>query len=77
MKLFNFFKKKKEVWHYTCKNGHKWKSNSSPRGTYVYGEEGQTKCPTCESPVCKGDLYINGNPTTIGAMHKDLLEAIP
>jgi len=60
---------KKEVWHYTCKNGHKWESKNSPRGTYVYGEEGQTRCPTCTTPVCKGGLYINGNPTDMGAVH--------
>lgn len=59
----------REVWHYTCENGHKWKSFQSPRGTYVYGERGQTKCPTCKSPVCMGKVYINGKYANMGARH--------
>lgn len=63
--------KNKEVWHYICENGHKWQSYSSPRGTYVYGESGQTRCPTCKSPICMGEVYINGKKTQMGAMHQD------
>ncbi len=61
--------KNKEVWHYTCENGHKWESYSSPRGTYVYGESGQTRCSVCGSTVTMGEVYINGKKTQMGAMH--------
>ena len=62
-------KKNKEVWHYTCECGNKWESYSSPKGTYVYGESGQTKCPKCKSPVCCAMVYINGKYVNMGACH--------
>jgi len=67
--LKKLYLKNKEVWHYTCENGHKWETTQSPRGTYVYGESGQTRCPTCKSPICKGKVYINGKYANMGAMH--------
>ena len=66
-------KKNKEIWHYECENGHKWKSYSSPRGTYVYGESGQTRCPICGTPICRGEVYINGKLTAMGAVHVGFL----
>ena len=63
--------KDKEVWHYMCKNSHKWKSMESPKGTYVYGIEGQTRCPICQSTIIMGDVYINGEKTIMGAIHQD------
>lgn len=70
-KIFKWLFKYKEVWHYTCINGHKWESYRSPRGTYVYGEDGQTRCPICKSPVCRGEVYINGEYANMGACHMD------
>ena len=71
--MFNWFKKlfekDKEIWYYECENGHKWKSRESPRGTYLFGEKGQTKCPICKSPICLGNVYINGKLTGMGSMH--------
>ena len=64
-------KKKGEVWHYECYNGHTWQSYSSPTGSFCadnYGME-QTACPECGTEVCKGDVYRNGKKTTIGAFH--------
>ena len=58
-------------WKYTCENGHKWKSKYFPQGTYLYGKEGQTKCPLCKSPICKGEVYINDIKTKMGAVHVD------
>lgn len=58
-----------EIWKYTCKNGHKWESLQSPKGTYLYGEDGQTKCRICKTPICKGDKYINGK-LYGGAIHQ-------
>ena len=63
--------KNKEIWHYTCENGHEWESKQSPRGTYCFGESGQTKCPICKSPICAGRVYINGEYANMGAMHCD------
>ena len=64
----------REVWHYTCKNGHKWENKQSPRGTYLFGESGQTKCPICKSSICRGEVYINGKITSAGAVHVDFQE---
>lgn len=64
-------KKNNEVWHYICNNGHKWKSYSSPTGSYCrdkYGME-ETACPECHSTICMGNVYINGKKTQMGAMH--------
>lgn len=58
-----------EVWHYICENGHKWDDWKSPRGTCLYGKSGQTKCPTCKTSVCMGNVYINGKKTQMGAVH--------
>lgn len=66
--------KPREIWHYTCINGHTWESKQSPRGTYCFGELGQTRCPVCKTPVCKGDVYIDGKSTTMGAMHIDFIK---
>ena len=63
--------KNKEIWHYTCENNHKWKSLQSPRGAFIYGESGQTKCPVCKSSICQGHVYINGKYAQMGAMHSD------
>lgn len=55
-------KKNKEIWYYTCENGHKWESYSSPGGSYCeyrFGME-RTRCPECKSEVCMGEVYING-----------------
>ena len=65
--------KDKEVWHYTCINGHKWESFSSPRGTYYFGVSSQTRCPTCLSPICRGEVWINGKITGMGACHEGFL----
>jgi len=65
--------KNREVWHYTCENGHKWKSYSSPTGSYcadVFGME-ETCCPICKSKITIGNVYINGKKTQMGAMHCD------
>ena len=57
--MFNLFKKKKkfkknhEILNYECINGHKWKSKEWPKGTYLFGEDGQTRCPVCKTIVCK------------------------
>ena len=73
--MFNWirklFEKNKEVWHYTCQNNHKWKSRQSPRGTYCFGESGQTKCPICKTSICKGEVYINNKLTAMGSIHCD------
>lgn len=64
-------KKRGEVWHYECENGHKWKSYSSPTSFYSaekYGME-ETCCPECGSTICKGDVYRNGIKTGMGARH--------
>lgn len=62
-------KKDKKVWHYECVNGHKWKSYSSPTSTYCRDKYGMTEtcCPECKSVVCKGDVYVNGKLTGMGA----------
>lgn len=66
-------KKRGEVWHYICINGHKWKSFSSPTGSFCSDKYGMTEtaCPDCGSTICKGDVYINGKLTCMGAMHMD------
>lgn len=64
-------KKNKEVWHYTCENGHKWKSYSSPTGSFCADNYGmkETACPTCRSKICMGNVYKNGKLTGVGACH--------
>ena len=57
-----------EWWHYTCINGHKWKSLSSPGGGYYAP---QTVCPACGSPICRGEVYIDGKKTGMGSIHRD------
>lgn len=68
-------KKNNEVWHYTCENGHKWESYSSPGGTFCEETYGmlRTRCPTCNSDICMGSVYINGEKTAMGAVHIDMI----
>ena len=68
-------KKKGEVWHYTCDKGHKWESYSSPTSTFVAEKFGmmRTRCPKCFSDVTKGEVYINGVKTNMGAIHVGFL----
>ena len=76
--MINWVKKiiqhNKEIWHYTCINNHSWESMQSPRGMYVFREKGQTKCPICKTPICKGEVYINGIKTKMGAIHVGFLK---
>ena len=64
-------KERREVWHYTCENGHKWKSNSSPTSTFCRDNYGmkETACPKCNSTICMGSVYINGKFANMGAIH--------
>ena len=64
-------KRKDEVWHYECINGHKWKSHSSPTSTFCRDSYGmkETICPECGSTICRGDVYRDGKKTCMGAMH--------
>lgn len=64
-------KKNDKVWHYTCINGHKWESYSSPTSfTFAINNEMEpTMCPECDSTVCQGSVYINGKYANMGAMH--------
>ena len=64
--LINNPPKNKDVWHYTCENGHTWVSRESPGGG-VFAPS--TTCPECYSTICKGDVYRDGNPTGAGACH--------
>jgi len=52
---------------YECINRHKWESKEWPKGTFLYGELGQTKCPVCKSPICKC-ISEDGK---MGAIHED------
>ena len=63
--------KRGEVWHYECENGHIWESYESPTGSLCKLEFGmkETSCPQCESLICKGNIYINGKKTKMGAIH--------
>ena len=70
-KIKKIFLKNKEVWHYTCENNHKWKSIQSPKGTYIYGESGQTKCPICRTPICIGNVIDKNGKTLYGAYHME------
>ena len=60
--MFNWIKKiyekDKEVWHYTCENGHSWKSYESPKGEFLF-EEKCTRCPNCKTIICRGEVWIN------------------
>jgi len=64
-------KKNKEVWHYTCECGHKWKSYSSPTGSFCTSNYGmkETSCSKCGSTICRGEVYINGKYANMGACH--------
>lgn len=68
MNIFKWFKERGEVWHYTCQNNHTWKSRESPGGGYFAPK---TRCPICKTEVCKGEIYINGKITAMGAVHCD------
>ena len=67
----NYNKKNNRVWKYECKNGHTWSSYSSPAGSYCASNYGmsETRCPTCSTPVCKGEVYVNGKFAYVGAAH--------
>ena len=69
-------KKRGEVWHYECENGHKWESYSSPTGTLCRDSYGMTEtcCPKCKSTICRGNVYKNGKLTDMGACHVDFKE---
>jgi len=71
--MFNWLKKlikKNNVeWKYQCSNDHKWSSSESPRGTYLYGIEGQTRCRICKSILLIGKKYENGK-FMGGAVHE-------
>ena len=60
--------KNKEIWHYTCENRHKWESWESPGGG-IFAPS--TTCPRCKSIICRGEVYINGKKTEMGAAHTD------
>lgn len=69
-------KKNNEVWHYTCNNGHKWRSYSSPTGSFCSNKYGmsETACPECKSTITMGEVYRNGIKTQMGAIHMDFKE---
>jgi len=69
--MFKCFKEYGTKWHYICENGHKWISSESPRGTYLYGIAGQTRCSVCKSKICNGSVYIDGKYAGMGAVHVD------
>ena len=64
-------KKRGEVWHYTCINGHKWESYSSPTSGMMADKYSlkETMCPKCGSTISLGNIYRNGKKTQMGAMH--------
>lgn len=78
--LRDIFNKNKEVWHYTCINGHKWKSSQSPCGNAIGGfnlcGDPCTRCPECGTEICKGDVHINGKLTNMGAIHSGFIKNV-
>lgn len=61
-----------EIYHYECQEGHKWKSYSSPTGSYCAGKFGmeETRCPKCATTICKAMIYKNGVYLNQGTVHE-------
>mgnify|MGYP001592815139 CR=1 FL=1 len=70
-RMDSYNEKQNIVWHYICKNGHKWNSHSSPTGSFCadnYFME-ETICPECKTTICTGKVYKNGKATGEGSIH--------